>query len=86
MAKKKDHTGEVVAVLGIAVLAVGAYYLHTNYDFALKFDATENMQMYGTGRSFALLDDNRLNFNTEVTHTVTAVSYTHLTLPTICSV
>ena len=27
--------------------------------------------MYGTGRSFALLDDNRLNFNTEVTHTVT---------------
>ena len=69
--KKKDYTSEAVAVLGIAVLAVGAYYLYTNYDFALKFDATDNWQSYGTGKSFALLDDNKLNFNTELTHTVT---------------
>ena len=71
VSKKKDYTNEAVAVLGIAALAVGAYYLHTNYDFALKFDATDNWQSYGTGRSFALLDDNKLNFNTELTHTVT---------------
>ena len=71
VAKKKDYTGETLAVLGIAAVAVGAYFLHTNYDFALKFDATDNWQSYGTGKSFALLDDNKLNFNTELTHTVT---------------
>ena len=67
--KKKDYTGEAVAVLGIAVIAVGAYYLHTNYDFELKFNATENYQSYGTGKSFELTDS--LNFNVDITHTVT---------------
>jgi len=71
VSKKKDYTGEAVAVLGIAAIAVGAYYLHTNYDFELMFDATDNWQSYGTGKSFALLDDNKLNFNTELRHTVT---------------
>ena len=69
VSKKKDYTGEAVAVLGIAALAVGAYYLHTNYDFELKFDATDNWQSYGTGKSFALTDS--LNFNADFTHTVT---------------
>jgi hypothetical protein len=55
--------------VGIAVLAVGAYYLHTNYDFELKFNATENYQSYGTSKSFVLTDS--LNFNTDITHTVT---------------
>ena len=68
VSKKKDYTGEAVAVLGITVLAIGAYYLHTNYDFELKFDATESWQSYGTGRSFVLTDS--LNFNTEFTHQV----------------
>ena len=67
--KKKDYNVEAVAVLGIAVLAVGAYYLHTNYDFELKFDATDNWQSYGTRKSFALTDS--LNFNADFTHTVT---------------
>jgi hypothetical protein len=67
--KKKDNNTEIVAVLGIAAIAVGAYYLHTNYDFELMFDATDNWQSYGTGKSFALTDS--LNFNTDFTHTVT---------------
>ena len=69
VSKKKDYNTEIVAVLGIAAIAVGAYFLHTNYDFELKFDATENWQSYGTAKSFALT--NSLNFNTDFTHTVT---------------
>jgi hypothetical protein len=69
VSKKKDYNTEIVAVLGIAAIAVGAYYLHTNYDFELKFDATDNWQSYGTGKSFALTDS--LNFNADYTHTVT---------------
>jgi hypothetical protein len=69
VSKKKDYNTEIVAVLGIAAIAVGAYYLHTNYDFELKFDATDNWQSYGTGKSFALTDS--LNFNADFTHTVT---------------
>jgi hypothetical protein len=67
--KKNNDADTAMAVVGIAVLAVGAYYLHTNYDFELKFNATENWQSYGTGKSFALTDS--LNFNTDFTHTVT---------------
>jgi len=72
VAKKKDHTGEIAAVIGIAVLAVGAYYLHTNYDFELKFDATDNWQSYGTKKTFNLFEkeDTTINFNTEFTHEV----------------
>ena len=69
VAKKKDYTGETLAVLGIAAVAVGAYFLHTNYDFALKFDATDNWQSYGTSKSFALTDS--LNFDTSLVHQVT---------------
>jgi hypothetical protein len=67
--KKNNDADTAMAVVGIVVLAVGAYYLHTNYDFELKFNATENWQSYGTGKSFALTDS--LNFNTEFTHIVT---------------
>ena len=72
VAKKKDHTGEIAAVIGIAVLAVGAYYLHTNYDFELKFDATDNWQSYGTKKTFNLFEkeDTTINFNTEFSHLV----------------
>ena len=37
------------------------YYLHTNYDFELKFNATENYQSYGTGKSFELTDTGTAN-------------------------
>jgi len=66
--KKKDYTGGAVTVIGLAVIAVGAYYLHTNYDFELKFNATENYQSYGTSKSFVLTDS--LNFNVDINHTV----------------
>ena len=67
---KKNNDAEIaMAVVGIAVLGVAAYYLHTNYDFELKFDATDNWQSYGTRKSFALTDS--LNFNAGITHTVT---------------
>ena len=71
---KKNRDGEyAMAVLGIAALAVGAYYLHTNYDFELKFDATDNWQSYGTKKTFNLFEKGhkKLNFGTELTHTVT---------------
>ena len=71
---KKNKDGEyAMAVLGIAALAVGAYYLHTNYDFELKFDATDNWQSYGTKKTFSLFESGykKLNFGTELTHTVT---------------
>jgi hypothetical protein len=67
--KKNNDTEIAMAVVGIVVLGVAAYYLHTNYDFELLFYATDNWQSYGTSKSFALTDS--LNFNTEVTHTVT---------------
>jgi len=67
--KKNNDTEIAMAVVGIAVLAVGAYYLHTNYDFELKFTATDNFQSYGTSKSFVLNDN--LNFNTGISHTVT---------------
>jgi len=67
--KKKDDTEVIVGVLGIAVIGLAAYYLHTNYDFEFRFDATDNWQSYGTSKSFELTDS--LNFNTEISHTVT---------------
>ena len=67
---KKNNDAEIaMAVVGIAVLGVAAYYLHTNYDFELKFNATEDYQSYGTHKSFVLTDS--LNFNAGITHTVT---------------
>ena len=70
--KKKDYTSEAVAVLGVAALAVGAYYLYTNYDFELMFDATDNWQSYGTKKTFNLFErgHKKLDFGTELTHTV----------------
>ncbi len=68
VAKKKDYTGEAVAVLGIAAIAVGAYYLYTNYDFALNLDATDNWQSYGTSKSFELTEDTEFVVNYEYTN------------------
>ena len=68
VSKKKDYTGEAVAVLGIAAIAVGAYYLHTNYDFALNFNATDNWQSYGTSKSFELTERTELVMNYEYTN------------------
>ena len=47
--------------------------LHTNYDFELMFDATDNWQSYGTKKTFNLFekDHNKLDFNAGITHTVT---------------
>ena len=60
-----------MAVVGIAVVAISAYYLHTNYDFELKFDLTDNYQTYGTKKTFNLFekDDNSLNFEMDFSHT-----------------
>jgi hypothetical protein len=62
-----------LSIISIAVIAVGAYYLHTNYDFELKFDLTDNYQTYGTKKTFNLFekDDNSLNFDMDFSHTTT---------------
>jgi hypothetical protein len=67
--KKNNDADTAMAVVGIVVIGVVAYYLHTNYDFELMFEATDNYQTYGTRKSFALTDS--LNFNTSIIHTVT---------------
>ena len=41
---------------GIIVIGVVAYYLHTTYDFELKFDMTDNYQTYGTKKTFSLFE------------------------------
>ena len=72
--KKKNKDAETaMAVIGIAVVAFGAYYLHTKYDFELKFDLTDNYQTYGTKKTFNLFekDDNSLNFEMDFSHTTT---------------
>ena len=71
--KKNNEADTAMAVIGIAVLAVGAYYLHTNYDFELKFNATDNFQSYGTSKTFNLFESGhkKLDFGAELTHTVT---------------
>ena len=72
--KKKNNDADMaMAVVGIAVIAIGAYYLHTNYDFELKFDMTDNYQTYGTKKTFNLFekDDNSLNFEMDFSHTTT---------------
>ena len=74
VSKKKNKDAETaVAVVGIVVVALGAYYLHKNYDFELKFDATDNYQTYGTKKTFNLFEknDNTLNFSMELDHTMT---------------
>jgi hypothetical protein len=63
--KKNNDAETAMVVVGIAVLAVGAYYLHTNYDFELKLNLTDRYQSYGTRKSFAVLDNNKLNFNVD---------------------
>jgi len=71
--KKKNNDADMaMAAVGIIVLGVAAYYLHTNYDFELKFNATDNWQSYGTKKTFNLFEkkDTTINFNTEFTHQV----------------
>jgi len=70
--KKNNDTEMAMAAVGIIVLGVAAYYLHTNYDFELKFNATDNWQSYGTKKTFNLFEkkDTTINFNTEFTHQV----------------
>ena len=69
--KKNNDADTAMAVVGIAVVAISAYYLHTNYDFELKFDMTDNYQTYGTKKTFSLFEknDNSLNFDMELSHT-----------------
>jgi hypothetical protein len=71
--KKNNDTETAMVVVGIALVAVGAYYLHTNYDFELKMDLTDNYQLYGTQKTFNLFEknDNSLNFKMELSHTTT---------------
>ena len=71
--KKNSDSDTALAVIGIAAIAMGAYYLHTSYDFELKFDLTDNYQMYGTKKTFNLFekDDNSLNFEMDFSHIVT---------------
>ena len=71
--KDNKDTEIAIAVVGIALVAWSAYYLHTNYEFELKFDATDNYQTYGTKKTFSLFEknDNTLNFNMELDHTMT---------------
>jgi hypothetical protein len=65
-------SNDIAKLLGIAVVAFGAYYLHTNYDFELKFDLTDNYQTYGTKKTFNLFEknDNSLNFEMDLSHTI----------------
>ena len=69
--KKNNDSDMAMAVVGLAFVAFGAYYLHTNYDFELKFDLTDNYQTYGTKKTFNLFekDDNSLNFEMDFSYT-----------------
>ena len=71
--KKNRDTEYAMYAVGIVAIGVAAYYLHTNYDFELMFDATDNWQSYGTKKTFNLFekDHNKLDFNAGITHTVT---------------
>jgi hypothetical protein len=71
--KKNNDTEIAMAAVGIVILAVGAYYLHTNYDFELLLYATDNYQTYGTKKTFNLFeqDNKSLNFEMELSHTTT---------------
>ena len=64
--KKKNNDADLaIGVIGIAAIAVGAYYLHTSYDFQLQFNATESWQSYGIGRSFKLTENSQLTVSYE---------------------
>jgi len=71
--KDNKDTEIAIAVVGIAIVAWSAYYLHTTYDFELKFDMTDNYQTYGTKKTFSLFEknDNSLNFEMDLSHTTT---------------
>jgi len=73
--KKNKDAETAMAVVGVALIAFGAYYLHTNYDFELRMDLTDNYQMYGTRRTFNLLEsetnNNSLDFVMDYTYTTT---------------
>jgi hypothetical protein len=70
--KKNRDTEYAMYAVGIVAIGVAAYYLHTNYDFALKFDATDNWQSYGTNKTFNLFEKGRkkIDFGVDFTHTV----------------
>ena len=69
--KKNNEADMAMAAVGIIVIGVAAYYLHTTYDFELKFDMTDNYQTYGTKKTFSLFEknDNSLNFEMDLSHT-----------------
>ena len=71
--KKNNEADMAMAAVGIIVIGVAAYYLHTTYDFELKFDMTDNYQTYGTKKTFSLFEknDNSLNFEMDLSHTTT---------------
>ena len=65
-APKKNRDGEyAIYAVGIIAAAWAAYYLHTNYDFELKLQATDNYQIYGLGKSFNLTERSSVNLDME---------------------
>ena len=63
--KKNDYYVEAV---GVAVIALGAYYLHSTYDFDLMLNATEDYQTYGIGRSFNVTENTQVGVNFQRTN------------------
>ena len=65
-APKKNRDGEyAIYAVGIIAAAWAAYYLHTNYDFKLKLQATDNYQIYGLEKSFNLTERGSVNLDME---------------------
>lgn len=56
---------DIAKLLGIAAVAIGAYYLYSNYDFELLFNATQDYQSYGATKSFKLTEKSKLSLNLE---------------------
>ena len=63
--KKNDYYVEAV---GVAVIALGAYYLHSTYDFDLMLNATEDYQVYGIGKSFNVTENTQAGVSVQRTN------------------
>ena len=58
---KNKEADYAVAVIGIAIAMLGAYYLQTNYDFEFNFSATDNYFVYGVKRVFQLTEQSSIS-------------------------